>query len=129
MANELILIVEDNEKNRKLLRAILKARNYEILEAVNAEDGIELAKKHRPALVLMDIQLPGMDGVKARLILKDDPATCDLPVVAVTASVMPSDRQKILDNGFQGYITKPIDVDEFLTEVRAVLDAGPVSGN
>jgi len=123
MANELILIIEDNEKNRKLLRAILSARGYPLLEAENAEDGLVLAREHHPALILMDIQLPGMDGIKARQILKDDPATSDLIVLAVTASVMPSDRQKILASGFEGYITKPIDVDEFLAEVRSVLDA------
>ncbi len=129
MANELILIVEDNDKNRKLLRAILSARGYALLEAPNAEDGLVLARENHPALVLMDIQLPGMDGIKARQILKDDPATSDIIVVAVTASVMPSDRQKILDSGFEGYITKPIDVDEFLAEVRSVLDAHSAPGN
>jgi two-component system cell cycle response regulator DivK len=123
MANELILVVEDNEKNRKLLRAILTARGYEVVEVVNAEDGLVLARQRHPALVLMDIQLPGMDGIEARQILGDDPATSGIPVLAVTASVMPSDRQKILASGFEGYITKPIEVDEFLAEVRSVLDA------
>ena len=122
MSNELILIVEDNDKNRKLLRAVLHAKAYRILEAVNAEDGIVLARERQPALVLMDIQLPGMDGLKAREVLKDDPATSGIPVIAVTASVMPSDRQKILASGFEGYITKPIDVNEFLAEVRGMLD-------
>jgi CheY-like chemotaxis protein len=123
MANELVLIVEDNDKNRKLLRAVLTARGYALAEAVNAEEGIEMARAQRPALVLMDIQLPGMDGVKARQVLRDTPETSDIPVVAVTASVMPSDRQKILASGFEGYITKPIDVDEFLASVRSVLDS------
>jgi two-component system cell cycle response regulator DivK len=128
MANELILIVEDNDKNRKLLRAILRARDYELVEAVNAEDGLAQAKERLPALVLMHIQLPGMDGMKARQMLKDTPETRDIPVIAVTASVMPSDREKILASGFEGYITKPIEVDEFLASVRSVLDARVAKG-
>ena len=128
MAGELILIIEDNDKNRKLLRAVLRPDGYRIEESVNAEDGLVLAREHHPALVLMDIELPGMDGIKARQILMDDPATSDIPVIAVTASVMPNDRQKILASGFEGYITKPIDVEEFLTEVRSVLDAHASSG-
>ena len=96
MANELIVIVEDNPRNLKLLRDVLGATGYRTLEATNAEDALELIPSKLPSLVLMDIQLPGMDGITARQKLREDPATRDIPVVAVTASAMPMDRKKIL---------------------------------
>jgi CheY-like chemotaxis protein len=121
MANELILIVEDNEKNRKLVRDTLQFKGYQTVEAENGEDGVRLARERRPALVLMDIQLPGIDGLTALRHLRADPATRAIPVMAVTASAMTHDRQKILAAGFDGYQTKPIRVKEFLGAVEALL--------
>jgi len=122
MANELILIVEDNDKNRKLVRDVLRFKGYQTVEAETGEDGVRLAREHQPALVLMDIQLPGIDGIAALGQLRSDPATRAIPVIAVTASAMAHDRQKIMTAGFDGYQSKPIRVAEFLTAVRAMLD-------
>lgn len=122
MANELILIVEDNEKNRKLVRDVLQFRGYQTLEAENAEEGIRLAQESRPALILMDIQLPGMNGIEALKRLRADSKTKAIPVIAVTASAMTHDRQKIMAAGFDGYQSKPINVKEFVAAVREMLD-------
>ena len=122
MANELILIVEDNEKNRKLVRDVLTFTGYRLAEAETGEDGVRLAKELRPDLVLMDIQLPGINGIAALGQIRDDPAIRDTPVIAVTASAMTHDRQKIMASGFDGYQSKPINVKEFLAAVRAILD-------
>ena len=121
MANELILIVEDNDKNRKLLRAILKARDYETVEAANAEDGLVLARERRPALILMDIQLPGMDGLEATRRLKADPRTSGIPIVALTAHVKEADEAKAKEAGCSGYITKPIRLARFPIQVASYL--------
>jgi two-component system cell cycle response regulator DivK len=123
MAGELILIVEDNDKNRKLERDVLQFHGYQIIEAVTAEDGLRLAGETPPALVLMDIQLPGMSGIEALAVLRADPALRTIPVIAVTASAMTHDRQKILDAGFDGYQSKPISVKDFVGAVRRTLDA------
>ena len=109
----LILVVEDNEKNMKLLRDVLQASGHEVLEAVTAEIGIELALARKPDLVLMDIQLPGMNGIQALQVLRADPSTQAIPVVAVTASVMQQDRKQFTEAGFNAYIAKPISVKEF----------------
>jgi two-component system, cell cycle response regulator DivK len=122
MANELILIVEDNEKNLKLVRDVLRHTGYQTIEAGTGEDGVRLAKERGPALVLMDIQLPGIDGITALGQLRADPATRAIPVIAVTASAMTQDRKKILAAGFDGYQTKPIKVREFMDVVRQTLD-------
>jgi len=122
MAGELILIVEDNERNRKLVRDVLQFHAYRTLETDAAEEGIRIARESRPALILMDIQLPGMDGIAALGQLRADPATARIPLIAVTASAMTSDRQRILDAGFDGYQTKPINVKEFVRAVRETLD-------
>jgi two-component system cell cycle response regulator DivK len=127
MANELILIVEDNEKNRKLERDVLQFHGYRIAEAETAEEGLRLAVESPPALVLMDIQLPGMNGIEALGRLRADPRTRSIPVIAVTASAMDQDRQKILSAGFDGYQSKPINVKEFVAAVRQMLD-GPKGG-
>ena len=123
MANERILIVEDNEKNRKLVRDTLRVKGYETIEAETGEDGVRLAKEASPALVLMDIQLPGIDGITALKQLREDPTTRSIPVIAVTASVMAQDRQKIMAAGFDAYQGKPISVKELLATIRQVLDA------
>ena len=122
MANELILIVEDNEKNLKLVRDVLRHTGYQTIEAGTGEDGVRLAKERRPALILMDIQLPGIDGITALGQLRADPATRAIPVMAVTASAMTQDRKKIMAAGFDGYQTKPIRVREFMDAVREALD-------
>ena len=117
----LILIVEDNEKNMKLVRDILQAKGYKTLDVNNAEDGVRLALEHIPNLVLMDIQLPGMSGIEALKVLRSNPITAAIPVIAITASVMTQDRQQIMDAGFDGFIEKPINLREFLTTVQASL--------
>jgi CheY-like chemotaxis protein len=128
MAGELILIVEDNEKNRKLVRDVLHFKGYRTLEAETGEIGVSLARDALPALILMDIQLPGMSGIDALGQLRADPATRSIPVVAVTASAMMHDRQKILAAGFDAYQSKPIDVRGFLELVATILADGPRGG-
>jgi two-component system cell cycle response regulator DivK len=123
MAGELILIIEDNDKNLKLLRDVLQVKGYETIEATTAEEGLPLARAQRPALVLMDIQLPGMDGITAFRRLRSEPITGQIPVIAVTASAMTLDKAKIMQAGFDGYQPKPIRVKDFAEEVRRVLDA------
>ena len=124
--SDLILIVEDNEKNMKLARDLLRFHGFETIEATNAEDGLELARSRMPRLVLMDVQLPGMDGVTALTHLRSDPATSAVPVVAMTASVMKEDRERFDKAGFDGFITKPIDVRDFPQQVRDHIAKGRV---
>jgi two-component system, cell cycle response regulator DivK len=119
MAGELILIVEDNEKNLKLVRDLLQVKGYHTLEAGTAELGIELASHHTPQLILMDIQLPGVDGVTALGQLRADPATAKIPVIALTAFAMQDERQRFRSAGFDGYLVKPINIRELLTVVGA----------
>jgi len=114
-----ILIVEDNEKNLKLVRDILQAKGFETMEAITAEDGLALVKVHHFDLVLMDIQLPGMNGIEALARLREDEMTRDIPVVAVTASVTIQDQSQITRAGFDAFISKPISVKEFLETVNA----------
>ena len=129
MAGELILIVEDNEKNRKLERDILQFHGYRTAEAETGEDGVALAQATPPALILMDIQLPGMSGIDALRLLRADDRTRAIPVIAVTASAMTQDRQKIMSAGFDGYQAKPIDVNQFVAAVRAMLARPPAGGS
>src|SRR5882724_12448123 len=121
MANELVLIVEDNEKNRKLERDVLQFQGYRVIETDNAEEGIRLAQERKPALILMDFHLPGIDGIEALGRLRGDPATQRIPVIAVTASAMTEDRQKIVTAGFDGLQTKPIHVNDFIRAVGDML--------
>ena len=121
MAGELILIVEDNEKNRRLVRDVLQFKGYETIETETGEEGVELARTRQPALVLMDIQLPGIDGITALKRLREDPATRGIRVMAVTASAMTQDRQTILAAGFDAYQSKPINVKGFLEAVQELL--------
>ena len=123
MANELILIIEDNEKNRKLVRDVLQVKGYRTIESDTAEEGIKIAMEKSPALILMDIQLPGMDGITAMKQLKADPNTKSIPIIAITASAMTHNRTTMLAEGFDGYQTKPISLKDFLGEVQRVLDA------
>ena len=121
MAGELILIVEDNEKNRKLVRDVLAFKGYRLAEAETGEEGVRLARELRPALILMDIQLPGISGIEALAQIRADESTRGIPVLAVTASAMSTDRSKIIAAGFDGYQSKPIHVKAFLEAVQAVL--------
>jgi len=117
----LILIVEDNDKNLKLVRDVLQVKGFSTIEAGTAEDGIKLAAERKPDLILMDIHLPGMNGIDALKVLRGDAATSKIPVIAVTASVMQQDRKLITEAGFDGYVGKPINLKEFLDAVRDIL--------
>jgi two-component system cell cycle response regulator DivK len=113
-----VLIVEDNEKNMKLARDVLQAKGYATLEAVTGTDGVRLAREQLPDLVLMDIQLPDIDGIEAFQRIRADPAAAAIPVVAITASVTPTDRSRITQAGFDAFLGKPIEVKEFVATVR-----------
>ena len=117
-----ILIVDDNEKNRKLVRFVLRNSGYETLEAEDGEQSIKLAKETVPDLILMDIQMPVIDGIEAFRILRSEPATKDIPVIALTSYAMSGDRDKLLRAGFKGYISKPINVNEFVSTIKSILD-------
>jgi two-component system, cell cycle response regulator DivK len=121
MAQELILIIEDNEKNRKLIRDLLQAKGYQTIEAESAEEGIKLAEESKPALVLMDIQLSGMDGITAMKQLKATPATRSIPVMAITASAMTYNRESMLAEGFDGYQIKPFNLRDFLADIARLI--------
>ncbi len=121
MAGENILVVEDNVVNRRLVEFLLRSNGYRVLEATTAQEAFELLKTERPDLILMDVQLPGIDGLEATRKLKENPATRDIPVVAVTSYAMKGDREKALAAGCVGYITKPIDKAMFIQEVAAHL--------
>jgi len=119
-----ILIVEDNEKNMKLVRDILRHKGHATLEAATGEDGVRLALQHVPALILMDIQLPDIDGIEALRRIREHAALEATPVVAVSASVMPDDQQKIVSSGFDAFITKPINLKQFQDTVQQFLAGG-----
>ena len=119
-----ILIIEDNEKNMKLVRDILRHAGLATLETASGVEGVRLACKHRPDLVLMDIQLPDIDGIEALRQIRTDPALDAMPVVAVSASVMPEELHQIAASGFDAYVTKPIALKDFLATVRRFLEQG-----
>ena len=123
-----ILVVEDQEDNRQILRDLLGNAGYELIEAENGEEALAAVARQRPDLILMDIQLPGMNGIQALGHLRADPRTRDIPVMAVTASAMTHDRQKIMAAGFDAYQAKPINVKEFTEAVRRMLDRAPGGG-
>jgi CheY-like chemotaxis protein len=108
-----VLVVEDNVRNRKLVRTILEFRGIEVIECDDGEPALALAKKHRPALVLMDIELPKVSGLEALAQLRGDPETAGIPVIAVTASVTAGERERVVAAGFSAYVSKPIDVETF----------------
>jgi two-component system cell cycle response regulator DivK len=118
MAGEQILVVEDNEKSMKLFRDVLRATGYRTLEASTGGQALMLAARHRPALVLMDIRLPDMTGVEALRRLRLDERTARVPVVALTAQAMKGDRERFIEAGFDGYLSKPVDIDELLATVE-----------
>ena len=119
-----ILIVEDNVKNMKLVSDLLRAKGYTTLEATTGEKGVELALAHQPDLVLMDIQMPDINGIEAFGRIRADPRTAAVPVVAFTASVTPTDRNRITQAGFNGFVSKPIELKEFLATVKRMVEEG-----
>ncbi len=124
MLGKRVLIVEDNEKNMKLFRDVLQATGYSTLEATTGEEAIELSLSQAPALVLMDAQLPGIDGVEALERLRQNERTASIPVLALTAQAMSGDRERFLEAGFDGYLAKPVDVGELIEAVREHCDRG-----
>jgi CheY-like chemotaxis protein len=124
MAGALILIVEDHPKNLKLIRDVLQFRGYTTCEAATAEAGVALARERQPALILMDVQLPGMDGRAATQLLKADARTQHIPILAMTALAMKGDRERLLADGFDGYVAKPINIKEVPTVIAQYLDRG-----
>ncbi|HUN67905.1 MAG TPA: response regulator [Burkholderiales bacterium] len=120
-----ILIVEDNDKNMKLARDVLQSKGYATLEAVTGEEGVRIAIEKKPDLVLMDIQLPGINGIEALRQVRADPGCARIPVVAFTASVTPTDRSQISAAGFDGFLSKPINLKEFLETVKRLLEGRP----
>jgi two-component system, cell cycle response regulator DivK len=122
MAGKQILVVEDNEKNMKLFRDLLLATGYRTLEATSGLEAVELGVEHAPDLVLMDVQLPDLDGLEALRRLRADERTAAIPVLAVTAQAMQGDRERFLAAGFDGYVAKPVDVGELIGTVRQLCD-------
>lgn len=121
MAHERILLVEDNPMNRRVAQFLLKAQGYVVYEARDGQEALEMAKTHAPDLILMDLQLPGLDGFETTRKLKQDTATAAIPVVALTAYAMSGDAERALEAGCNGYITKPIDPDDFPKTVASFL--------
>ena len=118
---KVILIVEDDPKNLKLFRDLLQVSGYTTLEATDGKQGVELAREKKPDLILMDIQMPVMDGLEATKLLKNNDVTKDIPIVALTAYAMQGDEKKMREAGFDGYISKPIDVKGFLKKISEVI--------
>lgn len=117
-----ILVVEDNPANMKLARVVLEKAGHTVLAAGEGEAGVQLAREHAPDLILMDVQMPGMDGLTATGILKGDPQTRGIPIIALTAFAMKGDAEKVLAAGCDGYVTKPFHYPAFLSEVSRMLD-------
>lgn len=124
MEEKTILVIEDNEMNMKLMRAVLRVGNYRMLEAPDAETGLRLVREHHPDLILMDIQLPSMDGLSATKIIKTDPNLRDIPIFALTGFAMESDKEKAIDIGLAGYIVKPFSVKVLLETLANYFNYG-----
>ena len=124
MAGELILIIEDNDKNRKLARDVLQVKGYKTIESETAEEGLELARNQSPALILMDIQLPGIDGYEVTRRIKADPGLRAIPIIAVTSYALSGDAEKAFDAGCDAYVTKPYSPRQLLAKVREYLALG-----
>jgi two-component system, cell cycle response regulator DivK len=124
MTGPQILVVEDNERNMKLFRDVLHASGYRTLEAATGERAVELVFEHRPDLVLMDIQLPDIDGVEALARLRADGRTASVPVLALTVQAMEGDRERFLAAGFDGYLSKPVNIAEFVATVKRYCEDG-----
>jgi len=127
MAGEKILLVEDNPVNRRLAEFLLRSQGYEVCEAATAQDAFESIQANRPDLIVMDIELPGLDGIEATKKLKEHPASADIPVIAVTSYAMKGDREKALAAGCTGYLTKPIDKSTFMQEVARQLHSRKIT--
>lgn len=125
----IILIVEDNEKNLKLVRDVLQHRGHATVEAKTGRDGLRLAREAKPDLILLDIQLPDIDGISALRELRADAAFAHTAMIAISASAMPGDQQKIIASGFDAYITKPINVKQFIHTVEGHLARAQDSGS
>jgi two-component system cell cycle response regulator DivK len=121
---ELVLVVDDNDRNLRLARDVLRFGGLRTLEAATGAEGVRLAGEHLPNVILMDVRLPDMDGLAALVLLRADPRTAGIPVVAVTSSAMMGDRERLLSAGFDGYLEKPISVKEFAEQVRAYCRPG-----
>ncbi len=121
-----VLIIEDNPANMTLATFLLQSAGHTVLAATDAETGLALARFERPDLILMDIQLPGMDGLEATVLLKGDNATCAIPVIALTALAMKGDEERIRAAGCDGYIAKPLAYKDFLTTISAHLVRTPL---
>ncbi len=119
-----ILIVEDNEKNRTLVKDVLQYFGYEVIEAGDGKEGIKMAKEHKPDLILMDIQMPFMDGITAGRILKNDLETKGIKLIALTSFAMKGDKEKILKGGFDDYMAKPIDTRNLSGYIERLLGKG-----
>ena len=124
MTSRQILVVEDNERNMRLFCDVLQASGYRTLEATTGESAVEVALEHRPDLVLMDIQLPDIDGVEALARLRADERSASLPILALTAQAMEGDRERFLAAGFDGYLSKPVDISEFVATVKRYCEEG-----
>jgi CheY-like chemotaxis protein len=122
MSTKTILVIEDNALNMKLVKSLLTIGKYDMLEAPDAETGIILARNKKPDLILMDIQLPGMDGVAATRVIKEDPSVKDIPVVAFTSFAMEGDQDKAMEAGCAGYITKPLNTQKFIKTIEDFLN-------
>ena len=121
----LVLIVDDNDRNRKLAGDVLRSDRFRTLEARTASEGIRLASEHQPNIILMDLRLPDMDGTEAVRLLRAEPRTSWIPVVALTALRLDASEDWLFDAGFAGYVVKPIDIDEFPDVVRRFCAGGP----
>jgi CheY-like chemotaxis protein len=121
MKRKTILVIEDNEMNMKLVKVLLQRGQFNILEAIDAESGIRLAQEQRPDLILMDVQLPGVDGLSATRIIKEDPVLEGIRVIALTSYAMEGDGKKALEAGCDGYINKPLNTRGFLDTIRKFL--------
>lgn len=124
MSDKKILVVEDNEQNMELFCDILEAKGYKVVKAADGETGVELAKKERPDLVIMDVQLPGMDGLTATKLIREDPNIKDVCIIAVTAHAMKGDEENFKKAGCSAYIPKPIVMKDFLTKVAGCMAKG-----
>ncbi len=128
MTNNRVLLVEDNEDNFELVRFLLERAGCEVLAGHNGQEALDLARKELPDLILMDLSLPGIDGWTAARELKDDPKTAHIPLVALTAHTLPGDRKRAIESGFDGYISKPIDVANFGGSITKILNNKPGNG-
>jgi CheY-like chemotaxis protein len=132
MDEKMVLVIEDDELNLKLVKEMLRLRNYRTIEAMDAETGIQMARRHKPDLILMDIHLPKMDGLSATKIIKSDENLKQIPIVALTALAMADDREKALEAGCDDYVTKPFRLQNLLKAIDQLLDSsdrGNIMGN